>query len=49
MKCQICGKTTQYGNSVSHSKRHTKRRWLPNVHRTTMVIDGRKTKVNICT
>ncbi|MQY73348.1 MAG: 50S ribosomal protein L28, partial [Dehalococcoidia bacterium] len=28
MKCDICGKSPQFGHNVSHSKRHTKRRWV---------------------
>ena len=49
MKCDICGKSAQSGCNVSHSKRHTKRRLLPNIHRLTIVVDGEKKKVNICT
>ena len=49
MKCDICGKSAQYGSSISHSKKHTKRRRLPNIHRVTIVVDGEKKKVNICT
>ncbi len=49
MKCDICGKRVQFGDSVSHSKKHTKRRWLPNIHRTTITVNGRKQEVNICT
>ena len=30
--CQITGKSPMVGNKVSHSKRHTKRRFLPNLH-----------------
>jgi len=29
--CQITGKKAMVGNNVSHSKRRTKRRFLPNV------------------
>jgi len=49
MKCDICGKQAHYGHSVSHSKKHTQRRWLPNVHRITITVNGEKKKVNICT
>jgi large subunit ribosomal protein L28 len=49
MKCDICGKRAQFGNSVSHSKKHTKRRWLPNIHRATIIVNGSKQEVNICT
>lgn len=30
--CQITGKRPMKGCKVSHSKRHTKRRFLPNLH-----------------
>ncbi len=30
--CQLTGKRPITGNNVSHSKRRTKRRFLPNVH-----------------
>lgn len=49
MKCEICGKRPMYGNKVSHSKRHTRRRWLPNVHRTTLDVEGAQYSVKICT
>jgi large subunit ribosomal protein L28 len=49
MKCDICGKRVQFGRNVSHSKRRTNRKWLPNIHRTTIIINGEKRRVNICT
>ncbi len=30
--CQVTGKRPITGSNVSHSKRHTKRRFLPNLH-----------------
>ena len=30
--CQVTGKRPITGSKVSHSKRHTKRRFLPNLH-----------------
>ncbi|HEX76864.1 MAG TPA: 50S ribosomal protein L28 [Dehalococcoidia bacterium] len=48
-KCDICGKTPQFGHNVSHSKRSTNRRWLPNVRRATVVIEGVERRVHICT
>jgi ribosomal protein L28 len=29
--------------------RHTKRRWLPNVQRATLTIDGQKVQLDLCT
>ncbi len=47
--CQICGKGVSYGNNVSHSKRRTSRRWLANVQKTTIAVDGVAVSVRICT
>ena len=48
MQCQICKKSGMTGNNVSHSKRRTKTRWMANVHKQTLVIDGKTTRVKIC-
>ncbi len=37
------------GNNVSHSKRRTKRRWGMNVHNSTIVVDGRRRQIKMCT
>jgi large subunit ribosomal protein L28 len=29
--------------------RHTNRRWLPNIHPTTLVINGKTQRLNLCT
>ena len=42
-------KRKQYGNSISHSRRHTKRVWKPNLQTKTLVVDGKKIKVKIST
>ena len=31
--CQVTGKKPSTGNNVSHSMRHTKRRWMPNLQK----------------
>jgi large subunit ribosomal protein L28 len=49
LKCDICGKTPQFGHNVSHSKRRTNRRWLPNIHPVTITIEGKPRKMNLCT
>jgi len=49
LKCDLCDKTPQFGNNVSHSKRHTKRRWMPNIHRVTLIVDGKKKRLSLCT
>jgi len=48
VKCDICGKGPQFGNSISHSKTATKRRWLPNIQKIT-IRDGQTTRrLNVC-
>ena len=48
-KCEVCGKGPQFGNNVSHSMRHTKRRWNPNVQRVRLVENGVEKQVYMCT
>ncbi len=48
--CEFCGKRPVAGNNVSHSHRKTRRRWLPNLQRATIIDkDGRERRVRICT
>lgn len=49
MKCEVCGKIVQFGHNVSHSNRHTKRKWFPNIQKASLVIAGERKQVNICT
>ena len=49
MKCELCGKTPQFGHNVSHSKRRTNRRWTPNIHPVTITINGQAKKMKLCT
>ncbi len=48
-KCEICGKGPLVGNSVSHSNRRTKRRYLPNLHRAKVEVAGQKKVATVCT
>jgi len=34
--CEITGKGTMSGNNVSHSNRHTRRKFYPNLHNVTI-------------
>lgn len=47
-KCEICGKGPQFGNNVSHSMRHTRRRWKVNVQRMTMNVNGVERRQYVC-
>jgi large subunit ribosomal protein L28 len=48
-RCAICGKAPQYGHNVSHSKRRTNRRFLPNLQVGLVRIDGKQTRARVCT
>ena len=47
--CEICGKKPIVGNNVSHSHHKTRRRWLPNLQRVRVMIDGTKKRIKVCT
>ena len=45
--CEISGKGKMYGHNVSFSQRKTRKVFKPNVQKKTLVVDGKKVKVNI--
>lgn len=49
--CQLTGKGPQVGHNVSHSERKTKRRFLSNVSKRTIIDPqtGKKIKLKIST
>ncbi|HEX9745829.1 MAG TPA: 50S ribosomal protein L28 [bacterium] len=47
--CSISGKRPKSGNKVSHSQRHTKRTFTPNIKKKKLVIGGKKVKIKIST
>lgn len=47
--CKICGKGPRTGNNVSHSHKKSRRRWLPNLQRVRIMLDGKPTRVRVCT
>jgi large subunit ribosomal protein L28 len=49
LKCDLCGKAKTFGHNVSHSKRHTNRPWLANIHPAIIEIDGQMKRMNLCT
>jgi len=49
LRCDVCGKAPVSGNNVSHSKVHTKRRFKPNLQNATLMREGRKVRVRVCT
>ena len=48
-KCQITGRAVGFGNKVSHSHRHTRRRWSPNIQVKTYYLpsEGRRVRLRI--
>jgi len=48
-KCNICGKTPQFGHNVSHSMRPTKRQFRVNIQKTTIYEKGKARKAKVCT
>lgn len=37
-RCEITGVGPSYGNNVSHSNRHTRRRWMPNLKKKRIFL-----------
>jgi large subunit ribosomal protein L28 len=48
-RCEVCGKGPLSGHNVSHSKVHTKRRFMPNLQTAHVTIKGRMVKARVCT
>jgi large subunit ribosomal protein L28 len=48
-KCVICGKQEVSGNKVSHSNRHTRTKWLPNLQTIKIVLKGVTKRAKVCT
>ncbi len=46
--CEICGKKTTFGNSVSHSHKKTRRSFKPNIHKVKVEYKGQIRTMNIC-
>jgi large subunit ribosomal protein L28 len=48
-RCDLTGKIAQTGHKVSHSNRKTKRRFLPNLCRVTLMSDalGRSVRLRV--
>lgn len=48
-KCESCGKTTTFGHRRSFSMRATNRAFHPNLQKVTVMKDGRKVRMTLCT
>ena len=47
--CEICNKGKVSGNKISHSNRHSRRTWEPNLKRVKAVVNGTIKRINVCT
>ncbi len=47
--CEVCGKKPMYGNNVSHAHNLTRRRWLPNIQKIRVDVEGEVKRMKVCT
>lgn len=47
--CEISGKGKMYGHNVSFSQRKTRKVFKPNIQKKTIIVDGKKVKINVAT
>jgi large subunit ribosomal protein L28 len=48
-KCEVCGKGQVSGNTVSHSNRHSRRKWNANIQSVRINDNGTVRRANVCT
>ncbi|HEX7123257.1 MAG TPA: 50S ribosomal protein L28 [Gemmatimonadaceae bacterium] len=48
-RCYVCGKGVTFGNNVSHANNKTRRTWKPNLQTVRILMDGKPTRVRVCT
>lgn len=48
-QCDLCGKGTISGNTVSKSKNRVRRIWRPNIQPVKTMIDGTVMTLKVCT
>ncbi|MCX5781590.1 MAG: 50S ribosomal protein L28 [Elusimicrobia bacterium] len=48
-KCSICGKKPSSGHTISHSRRHIKRVFKPNLRRQRIILNGKIVRSYVCT
>ena len=48
-QCDICGKKTVTGRSISHAHNVTSRTWQPNLQRIRALVDGKTRRIRVCT
>lgn len=48
-KCEVCEKGPSAGKTVSHSRRATVRRFLPNLQKIKVKFNGTVQRMKVCT
>jgi large subunit ribosomal protein L28 len=48
-RCFLCDKGVAFGNNVSHANNKTRRTWKPNLQVARVLVDGKPTRVKVCT
>jgi len=48
-RCEVCERKPMRGNNVPFSQHRTRRRFVLNVHRRRLIINGARRTLNICT
>ena len=48
-ECFVCKKSVVSGNNVTHSNKHNKRVWKPNLQKVRVLVDGKPKKVWVST
>ncbi len=48
-KCEMCGKTTTFGQNRPWSKKATKRQFKANLQKVSVYENGRKVRKTLCT
>lgn len=47
--CEICGKGTTSGKTITFSHKGNNRTFKPNVHKVRAIVDGSPKSINVCT
>ncbi len=47
--CAVCGKKPITGHNISHAHNVSNRRWVPNLQKVRVEIDGKPRRVYVCT
>ncbi|MDA3901624.1 MAG: 50S ribosomal protein L28 [Spirochaetes bacterium] len=48
-KCEVCGKSVQFGCNVSHSHKRTNKMWKPNIKKVRVLEGSNKIRKYVCT